>query len=31
MFVAIGKASAPARPRSGKLAMTEAVVRERFA
>jgi nitroreductase len=31
MFVAIGKGAAPARPRSGKLAMSEAVVRERFA
>lgn len=30
MFVAIGKATAPARPRSGKLAMNEAVVRDRF-
>ncbi|HEX8987366.1 MAG TPA: nitroreductase family protein [Rhodocyclaceae bacterium] len=30
MFVAIGKAAAPARPRSGKLAMSEAVVRDRF-
>jgi len=31
MFVAIGKAAAPARPRSGKLAMKEVVVRDRFA
>ncbi len=31
MFVTIGKAAAPARPRSGKLAMKEAVVRNRFA
>ena len=31
MFVAIGKASAPARPRSGKLPMSEVVVRDRFA
>ncbi len=31
MFVAIGKAAAPARPRSGKLPMSEVVVRDRFA
>ncbi len=31
MFVAIGKAAAPARPRGGKLGMSEAVVRDRFA
>lgn len=31
MFVAVGKAAAPARPRSGKLAMNEVVIRNRFA